>query len=89
MLDAAIANERQLRIAGAAQHQAELDSLTGQIAATQTAIDRYLSAFENGTLDESICGRRINQLTTQLDQLTARQTELDHHRDEVRRPTRS
>ena len=45
------------------------------------AIDRYLSAFENGTLDELICGRRITELQTQLDRLTAQQTELGEAED--------
>jgi site-specific DNA recombinase len=45
-----------------------------------------LTAFENGTLDESICGRRIAELQTQLDQLTAQQAELGEL-EEVRPPS--
>jgi site-specific DNA recombinase len=68
-----------LALAGSqrAQQAAELDSLTGRAAATQAAIDRYLTAFENGTLDETTCGRRITDLTTQLDQLNQRRAELN------------
>ena len=40
------------------------------------AIDRYLTAFENGTLDERACGHRIRDLAVKLDQLNARQDEL-------------
>jgi site-specific DNA recombinase len=72
----AIANEHRLRAQDAAQHAAELDSLAGRAAATQAAIDRYLTAFENGTLDDITCGRRVTDLTAQLDQLNQRRAEL-------------
>ena len=77
LITAAIANEHQLRVQDIAQHTAELDSITGRAAATQAAIDRYLTAFENGTLDETTCGRRITELTSQLDQLNQRRAELN------------
>lgn len=76
LITTAIANEHQIRAQDAAQHAAELDSLTGRTAATQATIDRYLTAFENGTLDEAVCGRRVADLTAQLDQLNHRRTEL-------------
>ena len=41
-----------------------------------TAIDRYLTAFENNTLDERTCGQRVRDLTIRLDQLTTRRDEL-------------
>ncbi|WP_084599775.1 recombinase family protein [Actinoplanes subtropicus] len=76
LITTAIANQHRLRAEEIAQHTAELDSLTGRAAATQAAIDRYLTAFENGTLDETTCGRRVTDLTTQLDQLHQRRAEL-------------
>jgi len=74
LITTAIANEHQIRVQDSAQQAAELDSLTDR-AATQAAIDRYLTAFENGTLDETTCGRRITDLNTQLDQLNQRRAE--------------
>jgi site-specific DNA recombinase len=77
LITAAIASEHRIRADNTAQHRAEVDGLTRQIATAQASIDRYLNAFENGTLDEAICGRRIRDLTTQLDQLTGRRSELN------------
>ncbi|MBL0888488.1 recombinase family protein [Myceligenerans indicum] len=72
----AVAMERSLRAEGSHRHHAELDTITGQITTTEAAIDRYLTAFENGTLDERTCGRRVNDLTVKLDQLKTRHDEL-------------
>ncbi|WP_201850667.1 zinc ribbon domain-containing protein [Myceligenerans indicum] len=72
----AVAAERSLRADGSHRHHAELDAITEQITTTEAAIDRYLTAFENGTLDERTCGRRLNDLTVKLDQLKTRQDEL-------------
>ena len=77
----AIASEHQIRAA----NTSDREGLVRQIATTQTAIDRYLSAFENSTMDETICGRRINELQIQLDQLTTQQAELGPAED-VRPP---
>jgi site-specific DNA recombinase len=50
------------------------------------AIDRYLTAFENGTLDERACGHRIRDLAVKLDQLNARQDELAQLTDHTPNP---
>jgi len=76
LITAAIAAEQTLRATGAQQHTAELNTVTGQITTTEAAIDRYLTAFENGTLDERTCGSRIRDLTTKLDQLRVRRDDL-------------
>jgi len=74
----AIQAERQLRSIDSQQHQAEQRAIDAQIAATEAAIDRYLTAFENGTLDERTCGHRIGDLTTRLGQLKTHRDELNH-----------
>ncbi len=76
LITEAVAAERTLRADGSHRHHAELDTIAGQITATEAAIDRYLTAFENGTLDERICGHRIKDLTVKLDQLKTRHDEL-------------
>jgi site-specific DNA recombinase len=76
LIDAAIAAEQARRADGAHRHHAELHSISSQITTTEAAIDRYLTAFENGTLDERTCGRRVRDLTTKLDQLRTRHDEL-------------
>ncbi len=79
----AVAAERALRADGTDRHQAELDTITGKITTTEAAVDRYLTAFENGTLDERTCGHRIQDLTLKLDQLRARQDELHQLRNDL------
>jgi site-specific DNA recombinase len=72
----AIEAERELHASDAQKHRDELATMTGQISAAEAAIDRYLTAFENGALDERTCGHRIRDLTVKIDQLKTRQTEL-------------
>ena len=76
-ISAAIAAEQTRRADGNHRHHAELHTMTGKITATEKAIDRYLTAFENGTLDERACGHRIRDLTIKLDQLRTRRDELN------------
>jgi site-specific DNA recombinase len=76
LINAAIQAERELRATGTHQHTAELDTINGQIKTTETAIDRYLTAFENETLDERTCGSRVRDLSAKLDQLKIRKAEL-------------
>ncbi|MEV0398277.1 recombinase family protein [Polymorphospora rubra] len=58
------------------QH-AELAATTGQITATEQAIARYHTAFENGTMDDTTAGPRIRDLRHQLAKLHTRHTELE------------
>jgi len=76
LIDRAIAAEQTLRAENSHQHTAELATITTKINTTEAAIDRYLTAFENGTLDERACGHRIRDLAVKLDQLNARREEL-------------
>ena len=76
MITAAITAEQEFRAEHSHQHTAELTAVTSQIRTAEAAIDRYLAAFENATLDEAICGHRIRDLTAKIEQLTARRTDL-------------
>jgi site-specific DNA recombinase len=73
LITAAIAAETALRADGADRHAA--DAVTTQIAKTEAAIDRYLTAFDNATLDERTCGHRVRDLAATRDHLTARREE--------------
>ena len=44
-------------------------------------IDRYLDAFENGSLDEQTCGRRVRDLNVKIDQLRARRDALEENEE--------
>lgn len=54
----------------------ELDSVTADITKTSHAVDRYFTAFENGTMSEEIAAPRLEQLGTKLKQLKQRRDEL-------------
>jgi site-specific DNA recombinase len=58
------------------QHQGELRAVGGAIAKAEAAIDRYLDAFEAGTMREQQCARRLEALTAKLVELKTRQDEL-------------
>jgi site-specific DNA recombinase len=54
----------------------ELAATERQLARTGAAIDRYLTAFENGSLDPEDLARRLAQLKARSGQLRARRDEL-------------
>jgi site-specific DNA recombinase len=56
--------------------RAELATVDTELTQTDRAIDRYLTAFERGTLDEETIGERLAKLRTQQKQLRNRHTEL-------------
>ncbi|WP_084556738.1 recombinase family protein [Hamadaea tsunoensis] len=68
--------EWAVRAQDTAKQREELAGISGQIAAAETAVDRYLAAFETGALDERTCGHRIRDLHIKIDQLTVRRDEL-------------
>jgi site-specific DNA recombinase len=76
LITAAIEAEQALRAASALQQTGELAAITADIQKTDAAIDRYLTAFENGTLDEHTCGHRIRDLTARIHQLHARRDDV-------------
>jgi site-specific DNA recombinase len=70
------------------QHAADHDSWRGELAATDrelaktsAAIDRYLAAFENGTLDPEDLADRLARLKGTSRQLAARRDELGSELD--------
>jgi site-specific DNA recombinase len=73
--DAVAEAQRQHR-AGHDTQQAELASVEAKITETNGKIDRYLTAFENGTLDEELVGQRLAELRATSKQLHARREEL-------------
>ena len=61
---------------GYADRHAEAGALQSQIKAKQAAIDRYFTAFENGTMDDTTAGPRVTTLRAEIDQLQARHHEI-------------
>jgi site-specific DNA recombinase len=58
------------------QRRGELRAIKSEIAATETAIERYMDAFERGTLPEEAFGDRVRELGLKAKALRARQAEL-------------
>ncbi|GAA5110117.1 recombinase family protein [Haloechinothrix salitolerans] len=71
--------------AGHADRHAELAAVDTELNKVNAAIDRYLSAFERGTLDEEMVADRLPALREQTKQLRARRDELAAALDD--RPT--
>ncbi|MEV0698576.1 hypothetical protein AB0I53_11760 [Saccharopolyspora sp. NPDC050389] len=84
--------------AGQHTQQTELAGVEAKIAKTNGKIDRYLTAFENGTLNDELVGQRLAGLRATGKQLATRRDELaaaldaqpkteDEHRRHRRPPT--
>lgn len=58
------------------QLEAQLASADKQIRDTTAALDRYLRAFEEGSMPAHLCATRVDELTTQRQELTAHRDEL-------------
>jgi site-specific DNA recombinase len=72
----AITQAQASHAAGQDGWRAELTAAEHDLARTGTAIDRYLAAFENGTLDPEDLAPRLAQLKARSAQLRARRDEL-------------
>ena len=76
LIDAAIANAQSEATIDRGQHTEELTAIDADLAKTNDAIDRYLTAFENGTMPEDTCAPRISELASKAKQLRQRREEL-------------
>jgi hypothetical protein len=59
-----------------ADRHTELRAVETKISETNNAIERYLAAFERGTLDDETVGDRLRELRTKSKQLRTRRDEL-------------
>lgn len=60
-----------------ARHSAELKAVESELSRTEEAIERYLLAFEAGTMPESQCGSRIAKLDAKASELQSRRSRLN------------
>ena len=63
-------------------YAAELAQVQTEMRKADESVQRYLLAFENGTLPEAMCGERMRALADRLGELRARQAELEAAVDE-------
>lgn len=68
------------------KREAELGRIDGELRSTGESLDRYFRAFEEGTMPESACGSRIDELTQRLRGLEARREELGAEEPAEREP---
>ncbi|MGH3738086.1 MAG: recombinase family protein [Micromonosporaceae bacterium] len=59
-----------------ADRRAELVTIERQITTKTAAIDRYLAAFEAGTMSDAVCGPRLTSLREEIAQLEGRRDEI-------------
>jgi site-specific DNA recombinase len=78
----AVAEAQERALLGHRRHEGELRVLDGELAKVEAGIDRYLRAFETGTMPESICGERVKELGRRATALRARRQDLADEMDE-------
>jgi len=71
-----IAHEQTQHRAAHADRHAELAAVDNELTKAGPAIDRYLTAFERGTMDEELVADRLTELRAQTKQLRVRRDEL-------------
>ncbi len=76
LLDRALAQAAERSGTIRAQHEAEMVTVETELTKTEDAIERYLLAFEAGTLPEAQCGQRIRALGAKAAELRARREDL-------------
>ncbi|MFC9660247.1 recombinase family protein [Nocardia sp. NPDC127606] len=76
LINDAVTTAQHLHNSGRQAQQDELAAVTTKITDTTAKIDRYLTAFENGTMTAELIGDRLTSLRDTHRQLT-------HHRDEL------
>ncbi|WP_280448460.1 recombinase family protein [Nocardia brasiliensis] len=76
LIAAAITEAQRQHHTGQATQQDELTTVRAKITETNNKIDRYLTAFENGSLDPELVSSRLTELRDSGRQLTARRDEL-------------
>ncbi len=72
----AIDRAQAQHLAGRREQRAELTTVEAELARLDRAIDRYLTAFENGTLEEELLAERLTGLRDKGKRLRTRRDEL-------------
>ncbi|MHB1585469.1 MAG: hypothetical protein ACYC0E_17170, partial [Acidimicrobiales bacterium] len=76
LFDKAVAAARHRARAERGNHEQELAVVEAGITKAEDAIERYLAAFEVGTLSEAQCGKRLELLASKVRDLRQRREEL-------------
>ena len=76
LFEKAVSAARRRARSQRANHNRELAVVDAGITKAEDAVERYLSAFEAGTLTESQCGKRLEGLAAKVRDLRQRREEL-------------
>ena len=76
LFDKAVSAARRRACSQRVNHDQELAVVDAGITKAEDAIERYLSAFEAGSLSEAQCGKRLEGLATKMRDLRTRREEL-------------
>ena len=77
LFDRALASARDAVSKGRGCHEQELAAVIQELRASEQAIDRYLLAFEAGTLTDKQCSRRLESLSVRTAELCERRATLE------------
>jgi site-specific DNA recombinase len=72
----AIAAVRAQHLRARAGHERELATLSEQLANREAVVDRYLTDYENNTIDRDTVARRIDKISEEIRQLRYRRDEV-------------
>jgi DNA repair exonuclease SbcCD ATPase subunit len=64
----------------------EIARIDGQKAKAQGTIDRYLEAFEAGTLKAELCNEKVRDLRTRMEELEGEKRSLEARRERLELP---
>jgi site-specific DNA recombinase len=86
----AVSEAQERALLGHRRHEGELRALDAELAKVDAGIDRYLRAFETGSMPESICGDRVKELGLRATALRARRQDFidEMEQAELSAPTR-
>jgi site-specific DNA recombinase len=87
LIDQALAAGKDRAAALRRQREDEVAVIEADLAKTEAAIERYLLAFEAGTMPEAVCGERVRRLGTKAAELRSRRTELEYEIVDAETPT--
>ena len=79
----AVAEAQEKALGGRTRQEGELSALDAELAKAEAGIDRYLRAFETGSMPEEVCGERVKTLAAQATALRARRQEVADQIEEV------
>ena len=68
---------------GHSRHDDKLHAVSNELAKVDASVDRYLRAFESGSMPEALCGERVKELATRATTLRARREELNEEMEQV------